>query len=329
MNNNPMMNQMQMGQPPQGMGMNNMGPPPSMPMNNGNNNNNPMMNSQNNGMMNGPPLSGPNPFMMPPPNMMNPMMMPPPNPQITVGQLPPNMSGLPPSPPPPNNMPMPPDPSNFRLKNISIPQKSMYSNEGTEDNKNTDSNDKNNGNNVNQQSANKAPNQFQLPFNNLPPSFPVPQAPPQLNGGTGPNTPNRTSTAPNMMPSFLPPLGDLNNPMFKGLHHAMGGSTSNSPSLNPLNPSPPNSLFIPPYPPSNMGNTGLPFGTIPSPNITQLHGFNPMRPTTSPSPPVSPLLRNLPVPPFIPSPQMNMNNNANMPPINLNNPMFNKAPPMP
>merc|ERR1712048_1255207 len=139
--------------------------------------------------------------------------------------------------------------------------------------------------------------------------------------GTGPNTPNKTGTAPNMIPSFLPPLGGLNNPMFNHLHNAIGGSTSNSPSLNPLNPSPSNSLFIPP--------NNLPFGTIPSPNLTKLPGFNPLRPTTSPSPPVSPLLRNLPVPPFIPSPQMNLNNTGNMPPINLNNPMFNQAPPMP
>merc|ERR1712232_1168464 len=111
------------------------------------------MNAQNNngGMMSGPPLSGPNPFMMPPPNMMNPL--------ITVGTMPPNMNGLPPSPPPPNTMPMPPDPSQFRLpmKNISSPQKSQTD---SNDIKNVNENNKN-GNNAQPQSTDK-PN-FQLP----------------------------------------------------------------------------------------------------------------------------------------------------------------------
>merc|ERR1719445_692559 len=55
-----------------------------------------------------PPLSGPNPFSGP--GMFNPMMRMPMNPQITVGQL-----GVPPSPPPPTNMQLPPDPKSFQI----------------------------------------------------------------------------------------------------------------------------------------------------------------------------------------------------------------------
>jgi len=139
---------------------------------------------------------------------------------------------------------------------------------------------------------------------------------------------------------FVPPLG--NNPMImpplgvplpSQLSPTLGPngkvtSNSNSPTLNPMSHSPPN-MFIPPFaanskppPPTNF--------QIPSPNLRtnllpNIQAFP--RPTTSPSPPVSPLLNNINplMPPFIPSPQMNNAMNPAMPPMQLNNqnPMMN------
>jgi len=261
-----------------------------------------------------PPLSGPNPFLPP---GQNPMMLPNfgqfnndgnnnNNPGITVNMMNMPLNGhLPPSPPPPNlNTP---NIGQFKLNmNMNLNQQ--------------------NGDNNNQNKQ----NQFPLPF----PSFPAPQAAPQLNmtgstGGTAPNTPNR-SGMPGSIPAFLPPL----NPMFGGLGGLppqlspqmnpmnKNSSNTNSPSLNP---SPPN-MFVPPFQPGKMGN---PFGNnpmmmngIPSPNLTQFPGLN-QNPNQQdpPSPPVSPLM-NAPLS-FLPSPQMMPPNNSNMPPINLN---MNKLP---
>eukprot|EP00486_Rosalina_sp_Unknown_P002225 CAMPEP_0201576738 /NCGR_PEP_ID=MMETSP0190_2-20130828/22726_1 /ASSEMBLY_ACC=CAM_ASM_000263 /TAXON_ID=37353 /ORGANISM="Rosalina sp." /LENGTH=431 /DNA_ID=CAMNT_0048007973 /DNA_START=60 /DNA_END=1355 /DNA_ORIENTATION=+ len=353
MNMNPMMQNMQNNQfnpnnmPPMGMG--NMPPAPGMP--------------------GGPPLSGPNPFMMNPqggpmmggnPMMnMNPMMNPQGGPQITVNMM--NPQGLPPSPPPPNNLPLPPNPSNFKLPNLNQNQQLQGNTQGNDDqNRN---NNEQNGNNQNGdtqgQNNGPKPNQFQLPFNGLPPNFPAPTQAPQLNmannGPSAPNTPNKIGQpGPMTMPSFLPPLGG--NPMFNGLGAL---PPQLSPQLNPnmaptntggsnspqMNASPPN-LFVPPYgpmtnppPPGNMAGIKPPFmptgpNGIPSPNLAQLPGGIPGLPNqqrrgpNSPSPPVSPIL-NQPLP-FIPSPQLLQHGNPNMPPMALGglggNPMLKNNP---
>jgi len=291
------------------------------PMMGGPNAHNPMMGNMHTGnhnpMNGGPPLSGPNPF--PNPNMFNPMMANinnhnpmmnnhNQNPQITVGQL-----GVPPSPPPPNNMQsLPPDPKTFQIQKQSSTQS---------------------------QSESQTQSSVSLPqFGN----FPAPTNAPLLDGqiskpGTGPSTPNRI---PIGMPNFLPPfaMNPLMNPiggaMAPQLSPQMGKgatSTSNSPQLIPMQPSPPN-LFVAPLP---LGGVGLPNLTnmgkfqIPSPNLANfqnLPGFGAMGPGGSapPSPPISPLMHNMPANlPFIPSPQMMMGNNPNMPPMNLmGNPML-------
>eukprot|EP01084_Bolivina_argentea_P283055 484674_1 len=304
----PMMNQMGMNN---NMNMNmNMGPPPNIPQ---------------------PPLSGPNPFMMGPPMMNRPNQ-----PNITVGlnnQLGPNTM-INPSPPPPNQIPPPPLPSNFKINKINDNQQDNNNKtQGDTQGQSNGNNDQNKQIGDNQGQTTQGiinPNKFQLPFQNLPTAFPAPPAP-QLNmtrsgPGTGPNTPQRIGPAPPMMPTFLP-LGGMNNvignPMFGNISgipqlspQMKPNSTSNSPQLHGIQGSPPN-LFVPPFPAANpppphlgMNPMGMnPIGMIngiPSPNIANLPmgmnpnfnpNFNPnqQRNTRSPSPPVSPLMNGAPL----------------------------------
>jgi len=301
MQNNPMMNM-----PP---------PPPPGPM---------MMPPGGQGNPN-PPLSGPNPF--PNPGMFNPMMMNNMpmngmNAPITVGQL-----GVPPSPPPPNNMQLPPDPKSFQIHKA--PEVGG------------DKPSENAQNQSQTQSQTQNGSQSLPQFGNFPaPANPPPQLDGSKPGASGPSTPSRV---PIGMPNFLPPfaMNPLMNPiggaMAPQLSPQLGGakgvsqgqSTSNSPQLNPMQASPPN-LFVPPLggnlPMNNMMNNKF---QIPSPNLANLGNlpaFGPIGGTqgggnrgqqNSPSPPVSPLMHNVANLPFIPSPQLLTGSNPAMPPMNL------------
>jgi len=294
-----------------------------------------------NGLPGRPPLSGPNPFMAPSMMGPNPMI----SPSITVGQL--AAHGLPPSPPPPQQIPLPPpNPKTFQIRDVK--QQSGNHSDGRDRDRHSERNQENDAKRDNVardgQSAaggNAANNPF--PFNCGGLNFPAPHAPPQLadSGGDGTNTPNRATVSAMNMPTFMPPLSGppLMNPMIPPLGNLPippklsptldgkvgGASSSNSPQLGgiPMGHSPPN-MFVPPFP----GKQPPPPQKfqIPSPNLAQfpVPGMPQFpRPNTSPSPPVSPLLNNMANPiPFIPSPQLMPPGNAQMPPMQLNHPLF-------